>query len=544
MSRNNFILASIIVIAVFLRLWHLGSVPISPDWDEVSLGYNAYSILETGRDEYGNFMPIMLKSFGDYKPALYAYVAIPSVKLFGLNIFALRLPSAVFGVFSVLLTFLLVKELFKNDKLALVSAFMMAISPWSIQFSRAAFEANLGLLLNLLAAIFFIKGLKKSYLLIFSSLFSALSIYSYQSEKIFAPLFMLVLITIYRKELFTLARKYILLFFSVGILIALPIIFATITNPQSLNRARSASFISDNNLFHNTTRIEIDQGSNDYIGLVLDNRRVVYMKQILGSYLSHFDPNWLFINGDLPRHHAPSMGLLYLWEFPFLLTGIYFLIFDNRVRGKTKLLIFSWFLLAPIPASITNDVPHAVRTLNFLPTFQIFVAVGLVYFYLNLTQKIKQRIVRNGIMAAVVLLIVFNFIYYLNQYFVQQNYFYSKDWQYGYKQAIDYVSKEKEKYNKVVVSDEVPLDQSYMFFLFYLKYPPQKYQVISNGVNNHNFDIFEFRKINWDKDRNSKQTLFVGNSTDFKDGADALKTIKYLNGEDAIKIVKSLSSTF
>src|SRR3990167_8598168 len=97
MNKKIFIFLTIIIgIASVLRLWQLGKVPSSPDWDEVALGYNAYSILQTGRDEYGKFLPIVLRSFDDYKPALYVYLAIPAIKLFGLNVFAVRLPSAFF----------------------------------------------------------------------------------------------------------------------------------------------------------------------------------------------------------------------------------------------------------------------------------------------------------------------------------------------------------------------------------------------------------------------------------------------------------------
>src|SRR3989344_3496317 len=105
------LLTIIIVIASVLRLWQLGQVPISPDLDEAALGYNAYSILQTGRDEYGKFLPIVLRSFDDYKPALYSYLTIPSILIFGLNVFAVRLPSAIFGILTVLATFFLVKEL-------------------------------------------------------------------------------------------------------------------------------------------------------------------------------------------------------------------------------------------------------------------------------------------------------------------------------------------------------------------------------------------------------------------------------------------------
>src|SRR3989344_9071437 len=161
MKKLLFIL--IIALAAFLRLWQLGNVPISPDWDETALGYNAYSILKTGRDEYGTFLPRTLRSFDDYKPPLYAYLAVPSVAFFGLNTWAVRLPAAVMGVLAVIGTYVLVIELFRQlhtkakkqisefsaEASSLLAAFLLAISPWHLQFSRIAFEANIGVTLNI-----------------------------------------------------------------------------------------------------------------------------------------------------------------------------------------------------------------------------------------------------------------------------------------------------------------------------------------------------------------------------------------------------------
>ena len=118
-SISLIILGIIVLVAAALRLWDLGKVPISPDWDETALGYNAYSILHTGRDEYGKFLPIVLRSFDDYKPALYAYFTIPSIVIFGLNTFAVRLPSGVFGVLTVIATYFLLKGLLSKAKQSL-----------------------------------------------------------------------------------------------------------------------------------------------------------------------------------------------------------------------------------------------------------------------------------------------------------------------------------------------------------------------------------------------------------------------------------------
>src|SRR3989344_1223720 len=99
MLRNpsRYVLFLIILLAFFLRIYKLGSVPPSLYWDEASLGYNAYSILKTARDEHGKFLPLTnFAAFGDYKPPGYIYAAVPSIAIFGLNEFAIRFPSAFF----------------------------------------------------------------------------------------------------------------------------------------------------------------------------------------------------------------------------------------------------------------------------------------------------------------------------------------------------------------------------------------------------------------------------------------------------------------
>lgn len=552
------VLFVIIVIASILRLWKLGNVPISPDWDEVALGYNAYSIVETGRDEYGEFLPVVLRSFDDYKPALYAYLIIPAVALFNLTIFAVRLPSAIFGILTVAATFFLVRELFNAyglaritkqisaDAIALLSSFLLAISPWHIQFSRIAFESNVGLAFNIFAALFFILGLKRPWLLLLSAILMGLNLYVYQSEKVFTPLLLLSLIIVFRESLFSLPKRYIITALILGLIISFPIIHYTFTNRQALSRAQDVSILANTTPFlqENAQRLISDRENNDYIGLILDNRRITYLKTIAASYLSHFDLNWIFIRGDIARHHAPGMGLMYLWELPFLLIGIYILAF-GRFSNRVKIVTFTWFLIAPIPASITSDVPHAVRTLNFLPTFQIFTAIGVMYF-LQKVSGIRYQVlgtnIKYPILATLYLILFFNFSYYLNQYFVQQNYFHAKYWQYGYKEIVEYLMPIHIKYNKIIVSNTQPLDQSYIFFLFYSKYDPAKY-VAEGGTKSgiqeedgNKFLNFEFRKINYYEEK-EHNILLVGSSTDFTEIFKTVKRVDYPSGEVAIRVV-------
>src|SRR3989304_1484349 len=97
------LLILVLVLATFLRLWRLDINPPGLTPDEAALGYNAYSILKTGRDEYGDLLPIIFKSFGDYKPGFYVYLTVPFVAVFGLNEWSVRLPSALSGVLAIFL---------------------------------------------------------------------------------------------------------------------------------------------------------------------------------------------------------------------------------------------------------------------------------------------------------------------------------------------------------------------------------------------------------------------------------------------------------
>ncbi|KKT76332.1 MAG: hypothetical protein UW69_C0001G0028 [Microgenomates group bacterium GW2011_GWA2_44_7] len=158
-SRSRIFLGTIIVLALILRLGALDRYPAGFNADEANQGYSAYSLLQTGKDEWGETLPLSPRTFGDYKAPLYTYLTVPSIALFGLNVFATRLPAAILGTLTVLITYLLVISLFDHTAMSmpklkekvwlngnvigLVAALLLAISPWHVQLSRGAFEANL-----------------------------------------------------------------------------------------------------------------------------------------------------------------------------------------------------------------------------------------------------------------------------------------------------------------------------------------------------------------------------------------------------------------
>jgi|SRR3972149_6626418 len=531
----------IVIVACVLRFWQLGNVPLSLDWDEVSWGYNAYSILETGKDEYGKKLPIVIQSLNDYKPALYMYLVVPLIYVFGLTNAVVRFPNALFGVFSVFITYFLVKELFERRDIAILSSFLLAVSPWAIQFSRFAHEATTGLVFNLLMVLFFLKALKKPKFLVLSAFFTGVSIYTYQNEKLFVPLLGIVLLISFFKQFLKIPKKYIISSFLLGFAIVLPMFFYIITTPESLTRAKGTSFLNNpggvlNQRFYPQRGLD-DLKRGDLLGRVVDNRRVLYAKAIAGNYLSHFDPNFLFVTGEkIGRHVPPGMGHLYLIEFPFFLIGLYFLIF-GKFKKSVKKFILLWIIITPIAASITWDVPNSGRTLNFLPSFQIVVAIGIVSFYLWLKNLKINNVFKYFIGGLICIVAIFNFIYYLNQYFVQYNYFNSEDWQYGYDQIIPTVQKLYPDYERIIVSNNRPMDESYIFFLYNLRYPPSEYQKNPN----RNFDKFDFidtKNFDWPNAFKNELIIIPATQVSSELSGNVIKTVQFLNGEDAISVVK------
>ena len=193
---KRFILPLILVVAFVLRVTWLDKYPAGFTPDEASFGYDAYSILKTGNDQWGHTLPIVLESFGDFKSPLYAYLTIPSVAIFGLSKFAVRLPNALLGTLAVLVVYLLTKELFKDKKLAVVAALMLAISPWHIMLSRGAFEANLTTFFLPLGILLF---LKERYTL--SAIILGLNLFTYHSAKLVTPLIVGFMVFLYRDRL-------------------------------------------------------------------------------------------------------------------------------------------------------------------------------------------------------------------------------------------------------------------------------------------------------------------------------------------------------
>jgi 4-amino-4-deoxy-L-arabinose transferase-like glycosyltransferase len=551
MKKNKYIILGIIfILGAFLRFYMLGVNPPSLNWDEASTGYNAYSILLTGKDEYGNFLPLSIRSFDDYKPPLYTYLTIPSIAMFGLTDFAVRLPSAVLGTLTIILIYFLTLEFFRfkekdsnfslvkyKEEIALSSAFLFAVSPWSLQFSRAAYEGNIGLFFYLGGLLFFLNSFKRHRQLLTSALLFSIGMYSYHSFRLVIPLTLIILAILFFKELL---KNKVIAAISITIFIVLSIsVFSNfvLSSQGSGSRLSMVTVFGNSQQLENSIkRLEYDKSTGNIIGQIFDNRRIVYLRLFTEGYLTHFDPNFLFIKGDGGRqHHAVDMGMLYLISIPFILLGL-FKLFKNL--NKRTLLIFGLFLISPIPSAIASGAPHPVRAIAMSPFFDIFAAVGIVStLFLFSKMKLGKLVV-----SLFLILFLFNFTYYLNQYYIHTPREYGDFWQYGYKEALDFAKQNENEFDQIIMT--YSYDQPYIYYLYYNNVDPSWYQKNWNFTGNGIMPRFEriigrydFKNIEG-KDKELKNTLLIGTPDEISEG-ESSKEIKFLDGTVAFRIIEN-----
>ncbi|MFB3897578.1 MAG: ArnT family glycosyltransferase [bacterium] len=463
----------ILVIAGVLRLYQLGSVPSGFFRDEASKGYNAYCLLESGRDIDNRFLPIFTREFRVYNSALPTYLIIPSIAIFGLTEFATRLPFAIAGILTILGTYLLVARVY-SQRAGYIAALILAITPWHLFFSR---WANQGILLPLFVVFGLYSwmravekpGTKLNWWLILSLAIFGLSLYTYDIAKVFIPLLLLGLIVFYRKELSGQPKSSLFIALCVLIVILIPLLWFSYSS-TALSQER----------FNRISIFNGERSVGDTFGLFITN------------YLSHFSPSFLFIHGDKNLRHNFAGGELNLFELPFLVFGLYLVL---KRRTKFDTLLFWWLIIFPIPASLTNEgIPHALRSICALPVFSIMAAIGLnkclEFKPFACTKQNKYIIVP----IVIIILIVANIDWLLMAYFYRYPIYSAPAWDYGWKQAVTYLDTVKPQYQEIVVSQQ--FGAPHIFILFYDRVPPHSWQTYEWNIPPYRFDIPDDEIIN------------------------------------------------
>jgi len=352
-SAELTILAFILIVAAFFRLYDLDVVVPLLFYDEGGQGLDALDIL-AGRPSL-----FFSRSFG--KEPFFIYLVTPFVVLLGRGILAVRLPAALLGTFTVLTTYLLVKELFHSDgerrsqHMALLTTLFLAISYWHITLSRIGFRANAMPPLEALSFLFLWRGLriKRPWCYALSGLFLGLTLYTYVAAR-FVPLVLVVFLLLVSRggrELTTSWRPWALLFL-MALLVFAPLGFYFLIHPADFFRRASLVWL----------QINVSRGE----ALSLAFRSVVYNFGLFGFVGDNY---WLYNIKGRPLLNPPLALLFWL--------GV--LLSINRWRQPRYLFLLLWLPIMVMPSIIALDpIPHSTRSCGTIPLTSLFPSLVIV----------------------------------------------------------------------------------------------------------------------------------------------------------------------
>ncbi len=470
MIRKYLTLIFIIILASFLRLYKLDTVPVSMFGDEMDVGYQAYSILKTGKDYYGNFMPLHIQSIAEWRTPVYIYSVVPTVAIFGITPLGVRLPAAIFGILGVIGFYFLIRKIrltylgINSSSLETVASFLLAISPWHIQYSRAGFEATQMLFFLIAGIFFFFESLKKnSNFLLVSAAFFGLMPWVYSTAKLFTPMLVIFLILIFSRNLSKLNKRNLAGSILVFALFIVPLVF-TILFGGGAQRFSYISVFSDPTIKHEVgVARDIDGWGNNVFSRAFHNKFTFWGEAVIDNFLNSFSNNFLFVGGDINlRHSIKGMGMFYKVEFIALILGISFFFLKN-VDTKIRIFFAFWIIAGAIPSAITREGGgHATRLIIILPPLLFLISYGinfltnkrfLLYFYFFVLGML--------------------FINYQHLFWIHNPTYSERWWHYGWKESVSFIKQVEDKYSKVVITtaDEPPL----VFFLASYEYPPSRW---------------------------------------------------------------------
>jgi 4-amino-4-deoxy-L-arabinose transferase-like glycosyltransferase len=527
----------IMMLGAFLRFWQLGTNPATLYWDEAAIGLDAYSISQTGRDMNNQYwLQPVLGSYGDFKAPVLIWLTSLSVGAFGLNPWAVRLPVALFSLLTVYLVYLLVHELIKFEPkfrrynlMPLLTALVVAISPWSVHFGRIGLESSLSVAFLLLALIFFLKAVHKhSWMFLLSTFWASLAVYSYYSLRLIVPLLCFALVIIFWQQI-KVKKIWLLAAMIFFVLSMLPMV-------NSPYYARSQDYrLNNNNLIHHRQAIEessryLEKYDSSLLARLLYHRYVFVSRDFLVHMSAHFSADFLFLRGDQNlRQHSGYLGEFLLVMAPFFYMGVILLL----INWRSKL---SWFLLAlmilsPIPAAMVyNEVPHASRAIYLFIPFAILIAWGFQEFYLRFGKIV---------VTAVLSLAALNALFYYSDYFLDYRSRSSAAWLYSYHEVALYL---KENYQQF---SEVEIDERYFFprIFIYYHFPEllEQTRELKNAFLNSPVNSFglpdPFDYLLDKKDRSKGSAKFIYYESDVPVGYKEVERFPFLNGEESLILV-------
>lgn len=470
----------IFIVALFLRIYKLGELPYGFHVDEVKVAWNALSILKTGKDDKNQIVGLYYNSFGDYRPSGIFYFTIPSIAIFRRSEFSTRFPVALFGALTIIPIYFLVEIIDKNRKLKLgkintghLGAFLFAISPWSIDLSRATNEVVVSTFFGLLSLFFFIKLIKskKRQFAILSIVTLLISYLFYHAIRFLGSLFLITIFIFYLNEINV---KEIKIWALSCIIFSILLTLFFGIEQGGLSRLDQTSIFNNVDTIYEMQRITNEDMNKSSLNIIFDNKPLVYFETFTTEYGKYFSEGFLTGPDGRPyRFATPGIGAITYVELIFLLIGII-----QIASGKKNLLPLLLLILAPLPAALTSeDAPNLSRAFLMLPFLIVLETYGLSEI-ISLSKKIKSWVV-----IIIFSLLLLNFSYFIFMYFNHSisHLPYLKDYSGDSPTYRDVGTKElslqldylKTKYDKVIITN-FP-DSPYPWYAFFTGKSPSEF---------------------------------------------------------------------
>ncbi len=506
-----FLFIFLIFLSSFLRLNRISSIPPGLNQDESAIGYNAYSILKTGRDEYGKLLPMSFKSFNDNKLPVYIYLTSASIKLFGLNEFAVRFPSALSGIGAVIILFFLMRYLTKNDTLSFISAFSLALNPIHIYFSRAGFEVNLAITFVLAGIYFFINGVDRHKIpLMFLSLVCfILSLYSYNVTRLLAPLISLALVIIFWKKRQTFSLSFYVSFSLVAVILLIPFL-TTFFTASGIFSAAGALITGNDILIKNLSfRSYLDSLPVVYTQLFY-NRYIYMIFQYFQNLATIISGSFFFVVGSSdPIQGVGNVGFFYLYELPFFIAGL--MLYFQLKKAALKI-FFYWLVISVLVLALSSTVPQATRGYSLVLPMVVFISLGFLAF-LSFLSRFEHKKFRNLCIVTFIVLVFYNLQYYFISYYLYFPKVEAVSWRAQDKDLALFLKNIDYKYDHIFIDKTT--DIIYTSLIFFEGYPPDKF--IKNAIRAKDGDLlkvtswgnYQIREINWKTDLYPPHSLIV-----------------------------------
>ncbi|MBU2543815.1 glycosyltransferase family 39 protein [Patescibacteria group bacterium] len=451
MSKKKFGLffGFILIISACLRFYQLGHVPHGMTWDEAAIGYNGFAIFHTRRDEWLHRLPISFMSFGDYKAPLAIYLNGFFTAIFGMNLWAVRLPFALVSIAAIAGMMLLMEKI-TQKKWALVAGIIMTFSPWHLHYSRAGFEAGMSLAFFIWGIYFlfcYLKNKKKKLLnLVLAVLLSVAAIYTYHSAKLVVPLVVLVLIIWHRKEVFKKLTQNVIAG-GVGLVLMMPMVWDSF---QGRGLERLGTTILD-----------------ELSGIEL-------ITTVLKQFFIHLSPAFLIFGETTTlRHGGGNWGVLLPTTLVLVILGvIYGLRFIKTTNEDQEIFYLGLVLVVVglIPAALGEEIPHSNRALLALPGFIFLAVFGLK----TLLGKIVNTTIKKSVIGTLVLVHFLLFVAYISDYYTVFAAQSASDFKDGYLEAFSYVAPYENRVDKILFTSDY--GQPYIYALFVRQTNPIWYQ--------------------------------------------------------------------